>query len=147
MLRDVEERGLEIGQHPAFLQMWQRQLVSVLVLLFLDAAWIAAYMRGKYQAQIRAVQTSEMKVRLHYAVLAYLCMSLALWHVVPHIRQTHKFVDAVTIGGSMGVALFGTFAFTNAAVLSEWSASTVVADVLWGFVLYATAAYVAAHVS
>ena len=127
--------------------MWKHQLVSVLVLLLLDAVWIATYMRNKYRAQIRAVQTSEMKVRLPYALLAYLVMGAALaFHVVPHIRQTHKFVDAVTIGGSMGVVLFGTFAFTNAALLSEWSASTVVADVLWGFVLYTTAAFVAVHV-
>ena len=127
--------------------MWKQQLVSVLVLLLLDAVWIATYMRGKYRAQIRAVQTSEMKVRLPYAVLAYSAMALAISvHVVPYVRPTHKFVDAVTIGGSMGAILFGTYAFTNAALLSDWSASLAVADVLWGFVLYTTAAFVAAHV-
>ena len=75
--------------------------------------------------------------------LSYLLMLLGLnINVIPNIRKEHKIYDSLLQGGVFGLCVYGVYDLVCASIFKDWSVEVVVAEMLWGFFIYSSSAYV-----
>ncbi len=128
--------------------MTKQILIAIAVLLILDLFWIYMYMGGKYSKLVNDIQGSEMVVNPVMGALAYLLMVIGLvLFVLPLIRKGHELEDSLLYGFTFGIVLYGVYDFTAGAVLKDWDVKLAVTDVIWGGIVYFTAAYVGTIIS
>lgn len=110
-------------------------VIASLVMLLVDAVWILAVMKRVYAPALRSVQGSSAPVRVPFAVAAYAAMAAALllisWQTV-----SMPLWQASLIGAAWGAVLYGTYAFTVAAIFPKFPARVAAADFVWGAVLF-----------
>ena len=122
--------------------MTKQNLIAIAVLLILDLLWIYIYMGSQYSSLVQDIQGSEMVVTPWMGALAYLLMVIGLVvFVLPRIRKGHEWEDSLRYGFTFGIVLYGVYDFTAGAVLKNWDRKLAVVDVLWGGIVYLTAAY------
>jgi uncharacterized membrane protein len=95
------------------------------LLLLLDVPFISTVMAPRY---------ATLGMRLHspvYAFLAYLVMTLAWFFIQGDVKK----------GALIGFIIFGTYAFTLAAILPGYTSSVGVLEIIWGTLLYTLATY------
>jgi uncharacterized membrane protein len=93
------------------------------LLLLLDVPFISTVMASRY---------ATLGMRLHspvYAFLAYLVMTLAWFFIQGDVKK----------GALIGFIIFGTYAFTLAAILPGYTSSVGVLEIIWGTLLYTLA--------
>lgn len=120
----------------------KQRVISTVVLLLADFAWLGLYMNNQYGTLVRTIQGENMKANPVFAVLAYLLMIVGLnVFVLPNIRKGHELEDSLKYGMTFGVVLYGVYDFTAGAVFSKWDKKLAVIDVLWGGFVYFLASY------
>jgi uncharacterized membrane protein len=108
-------------------------LVSFLVL---DSIWISQVVVGMYRTQVNHLMADDANMLA--AILFYLLYAAgAIFLSRPAISRGAPKL-ALVYGGISGGLAYGTYAFTNFAVLDGWTWQLVVADVLWGIFVTAT---------
>lgn len=98
-------------------------IIFGLLLLLMDIPFIYTVMSKKY---------ATLGMRLHspmYALLAYLTMTLAWFLIQGDMKK----------GALTGFVIFGTYAFTLAAILPGYTASIGLTEIAWGTLLYTLA--------
>jgi len=121
----------------------KQRVISTVVLLLADFAWLGLYMNNQYGTLVRTIQGENMKANPVFAVLAYLLMIVGLnVFVLPNIRKGHELEDSLKYGMTFGIVLYGVYDFTAGAVFSKWDKKLAVIDVLWGGFVYFLASYV-----
>lgn len=120
----------------------KQRVISTVVLLLADFAWLGLYMNKQYGTLVRTIQGENMKANPVFAVLAYLLMIVGLnVFVLPNIRKGHELEDSLKYGMTFGIVLYGVYDFTAGAVFSKWDKKLAVIDVLWGGFVYFLASY------
>lgn len=118
--------------------------VSVLVVFVaIDFVWLSAMANRLYRPVLGDILAAQP--RLLPAVLFYLIFALALTHLAvrPALIQRSLSVSAVN-GGMLGLAAYATYDLTNHATLERWTTALTVPDLIWGTVLSALSAFIAA---
>ena len=111
-------------------------LASTFTFLVLDFAMIGLVLRPLFQEQVGHLMTTEF--RPWPAAAFYLGYPAAvIWLVVRPAVRAGSLRDAVLNGAVLGAAAYGTFEFTNMALLADWQPVLVYSDVVWGAVLTA----------
>ena len=106
----------------------KKVLWLTLWLLVLDVLWIAVIAKPWYREWLGPIMAPE--VNKGYAVGAYLCMLIGLSALV--LYSTDSIISGMIKGAFFGLAGYGTYDFTNAAVLNFWSVRFLVVDITWG---------------
>ena len=106
----------------------KKMMWLTLWLLVLDVLWIGVIAKPWYREWLAPIMAGE--VNKGYAVGAYLCMLIGLGALV--LYSTDDLVVGLIKGAIFGLACYGTFDFTNAAVLNYWSVKFMVVDIIWG---------------
>ena len=120
----------------------KQRVISTVILLLADFAWLGLYMNNQYGTLVRTIQGENMKANPVFAVLAYLLMIVGLnVFVLPNIRKGHELEDSLKYGMTFGIVLYGVYDFTAGAVFSKWDKKLAVIDVLWGGFVYFLASY------
>tara|TARA_Y100000389_G_scaffold61028_1_gene57144 strand:+ start:2100 stop:2486 length:387 start_codon:yes stop_codon:yes gene_type:complete len=120
----------------------KQRVISTVVLLLADFAWLGLYMNNQYGTLVRTIQGDNMKANPVFAVLAYLLMIVGLnVFVLPNIRKGYELEDSLKYGMTFGIVLYGVYDFTAGAVFSKWDKKLAVIDVLWGGFVYFLASY------
>ena len=120
----------------------KQRVISTVILLLADFAWLGLYMNNQYGTLVRTIQGDNMKANPVFAVLAYLLMIVGLnVFVLPNIRKGHELEDSLKYGMTFGIVLYGVYDFTAGAVFSKWDKKLAVIDVLWGGFVYFLASY------
>jgi len=124
-----------------------KQVILVIVaVLLLDFIWIYLFMKKEYSDLVPKVQNSPMVVRPIPAIFAYVFIILSvIVFSLPNIRSTNKVADSLKFGGLLGLYVYGMFAMTNLALLSNWSVRTALLDTVWGFVLFSAVCLIVSH--
>ncbi len=94
-----------------------------IMLLLIDIPFISTVMKSRYET---------LGMRLGsplYAILAYLCMTLAWFFIQGDVKK----------GALMGFILFGMYAFTLAAILPGYTKAIGLTEIVWGTLLYTLA--------
>lgn len=112
--------------------------------LILDAAWIGLVALDLYREQISSIMLDSP--RMGFAALFYVAYAGAV--VLLAIKHSQS-KSAVLLNGSiLGFIAYGTYTVTNYSMLSAWTLTLVVTDILWGGFVTATCAlagYYASH--
>jgi len=93
------------------------------LLLLLDVPFISTVMAPRYATLGMSMQSPL------YAFLAYLVMTLAWFFIQGDVKK----------GALIGFIIFGTYAFTLAAILPGYTASVGLLELIWGTLLYTLA--------
>jgi uncharacterized membrane protein len=115
-------------------------LVTAGVFLVLDALMLNTVLRPLFEGRIGEIRAEPL--RLGPAAAFYLAYVAGLLYLVsvPALRDGDP-VQALMGGAVLGFVAYGTYEFTNYAVLRDWHWSLVATDLAWGTVLTAVSAW------
>lgn len=125
-------------------------IISVFVLLVLDAAYIYTIKDG-YMSIVKNVQGGyDAQINVYAAVLSYIFVVLGLvLYVLPYAEKMKLNIDSMSVsnkiyisvvGGALfGAVVYGVYNTTNMALFKDFSFSFALFDIVWGSFLYFTA--------
>lgn len=123
-------------------------LLPIILLLVLDLLWISFYMGKKYQNQIQNIQGKSIRIKPTFVILSYFLMVLGLiLFVLPNISKGNELKDSLKYGLVFGIIVYGVYNFTNAAVIDKWDSKVIIADILWGGLLYFIVSYITSKIT
>jgi uncharacterized membrane protein len=118
-------------------------IATAAVFLAIDAIWLGIIAKDLYRAQIGHLLAPSF--RLGPAALFYLMyVAGVVYFAIAPALAGGRWQDALIPGAVLGFVAYGTYDFTNWAVMRDWPASMTMIDVAWGTALTATAASVGA---
>lgn len=127
-----------------------KYIIAFVIILVLDVLWI--YLNFKmYSKNIRNVQKTDLVLNYTYAFAAYVLVVFAsLYIAIPftkyHLNKndsiTDKLYKSFIYGGSIGLAVYGIYNFTNLSIFKEYSLKLAIIDSIWGIVLNTFVAFV-----
>jgi uncharacterized membrane protein len=114
----------------------------IVFMLLADAIWLST-MRPMYARLVKSVQGRDMApLRIVPAIVAYVFVLFAFVSLcAARISKSSSGLDAFLIGCASGLAIYGIFNATNAAIFSGYTLVPAVADTLWGTALFGTASF------
>ena len=108
------------------------ELFTIMItMLALDSAYLSLT-SSLYSQMVVKIQRTSMQIRLGGAAVVYLLMTFGLYYFI--IRPRRSAWDA----GLLGLVIYGTFDFTNYAMLKKYDIAIGIMDTLWGAILFAT---------
>ncbi len=119
---------------------WMKALlVTAVIFLCVDLAWIALYLRSVYDAEIGSMLLASP--RAPGALLFYVGYIPALvYFAIRPAWHAGSARIALVNGGCLGAVAYGTYTLTNYALFGAWSWLLVVSDIAWGSFLSAVSA-------
>ena len=113
-------------------------LSTALVFLVIDVIMLRLVMNPLFETHIGPIMSNP--IRVWPAIAFYLLYILGIVYFVsgPHLDGSDR--SLWVAGAILGAVAYGTFEFTNHAILRDWHWHMVAADVAWGAVLTALSA-------
>ncbi len=117
-----------------------KAFAGVLVAFFaIDILWISRVVRPMYDQQVGGLLRANPQMGAAAVFYLAYAAGIVYFAVLPALPSSGTRL-ALLNGAIFGGLAYGTYAFTNYAVLKGWTLTLVVADVAWGIVLTAVAA-------
>jgi len=115
-------------------QMLILYLVTLAVFFAIDMVWLGFVAKGFYRRHLGYLMGP--KVNWAAAVLFYLLfiVGLLVFAVRPAITAGTP-VQALLLGGLLGLICYATYDLTNLATIKDWPVVVTVIDLVWGTVL------------
>ena len=104
-------------------------LVAAIVCVVLDGIYLNL-IKSSYNRQIKNVQGSDIKVNMIATGITYVILIFGINYFI--IQKKRSVSDAALLG----FVIYGTYDFTNLALLSNWSVLLSIIDTMWGAVLF-----------
>jgi uncharacterized membrane protein len=101
-------------------------VIFSIVFLSLDILWLN-YFKTKFVPMIENVQKEPVHMNWKGAVLAYLVMLVSYAYLV-YDGDKPNYLKAIVLG----LAIYGTYEFTNYATLKNWNTEVLMMDIAWG---------------
>jgi len=119
---------------------------AALVFLAADLVWLGVIAKDMYRAQMGHLLAAEF--RIGPAMLFYLMYiaGIVYFAVAPAIASG-RWQDAVLPGALIGFLAYGTYDFTNWAVMRDWPVGLTFIDLAWGTALTALASTAGAYLA
>ena len=105
-------------------------LLTTAVLLAVDTVWLL-YNQNASKRMILDIQGSELKIRWLPALLVYPALATLL-------LQASSLQQAAIIG----LATYAVYDLTNYAILTDYSLSFAIMDILWGAILFSSSYWI-----
>ena len=110
-------------------------IIATISMLLLDAIYI--YLTSTlYNNQLRAIQGSDLKIKIIPALLVYVFLVGGLYYFI--LVPKRPILDAFILG----LVIYAVFDLTNLAILDKWSYKIVIMDSLWGASLFAMTTFI-----
>lgn len=104
-----------------------KTLVFALIMLLIDIPWIIFIMSKLYK------NIFQININVIAALIAYLCMILTYPLIISKFNHLE---DQIKIAIGLGLATYGTYGFTLAAIYNKYPISVAFAETIWGIILY-----------
>ena len=118
-------------------------LIAFVSFLVLDFVWLGLIIKNfneRMLADIGRFKDGRFDILYLPALGTYVLMALAITvFVVPRLSPVDasgSFLQAVLMGGLMGLIIFGIFDLTNLAILKNYPLLFAVVDLCWGTVVF-----------
>lgn len=108
-------------------------LIFAVVLLVIDIAWLVLYMGNKYSRFFDSLNLT-MNKKMVFAALAYGCMILS-YFLIKNKDSNKELLHAFL----MGLVIYGTYGFTLATIMPNYTLEFALTEVFWGIILYVVA--------
>jgi uncharacterized membrane protein len=102
-------------------------------LLLLDAIYIGSqytYLSKMYSG----IQNSPLKLNIVGGIICYIALAFLLYYFI--LSKKKKILDAFLLG----LAVYAVYESTNYATFTKWPMYMLIADTLWGGILFAITA-------
>lgn len=117
--------------------MFQKIALTSIIFLGIDFVWLGIIARSFYDQQLSAFKRT---LNPAAAVLVYLLLVMGIVVFVLPTPDGSK-LSVFIRGALFGLITYGVYDLTNLALLSDWSATMAVVDMLWGAVLCGTTSW------
>lgn len=116
---------------------------SFFLFVFLDLLWFKLFsVKYIYKAQfdlINGVSKNKKGVfRIWAAILVWIFMGLVATLFLLDVKTRLNNVEVLGYGMLIGFLIYGIYNFTNYATITKYKTKTVLADTLWGTLLFGT---------
>jgi hypothetical protein len=101
-------------------------LVFSIIFLVLDLLWIS-YFGLMFNPMIGNIQGSVVNINYYGAILAYVVLIFS-YLVIAYNGDKPDYLKGLVLG----LAIYGTFEFTNLTVFSKWNLTVLFMDIMWG---------------
>lgn len=116
-------------------------ITATVTFLVLDIIWIKLFAIPLYQNNVGSILKASQNLAdgsLISAILVYLLLITGVL-AFPIALSNNQAHSALVYGFLFGLVTYGTFSFTNQAVINDWPFFVAIIDTLWGgFVCAAT---------
>jgi len=119
-------------------------VAMAVIFLALDLVWLGVIARDLYRSEMGALIAPEFRV-VPAAVFYLLYVAGVVFFVVMPAVQAGAPAQALLTGAFFGLVAYGTYDFTNLAVVRDWPARLSLIDLAWGTVATAAASFGAAQ--
>ncbi len=111
--------------------------------IMLDAIWLGAVARSTYKRHLAGLMAP--RIRWDAAAAFYAVYGLGtLWFAAMPAAEAGAPLQALSLGGLLGLVAYGTYDLTNLATLRDWPMTITVIDLAWGMAASALSAWVGA---
>lgn len=119
-------------------------IIISFALIIIDTLWLSLN-AGMYLTSIKNVQGKDAKIKIQYAVVAYLIMIFSIIFIaIPFTLQRvnandssiTKLYKSILYGGSIGFVIYGIYNFTMLAIYDKYELKIGISDTVWGTFLY-----------
>lgn len=115
---------------------WLKKVILPgIIFMLLDFIFISLN-KTNFESQIIRVQHFAVNLKIFGAIACYLFLIGGLYYFI--LRNHESVLDAFLLG----LVIFGVFETTNYAMFKNWQLMTVLMDVLWGGIVFATTTYI-----
>ena len=117
-----------------------KSLYITLLILIFDAIWIGSNIK-MYSNSVQEIQGSQMIVRYHFVILAYIVVVLTtLFITIPftgyHIDNNSDYITKLyksfIYGGGAGFAIYAIYNLTCLSIYHKYDVVVALKDTLWG---------------
>jgi len=111
-------------------------LIFSIVFLVLDVCWIQIF-KHKFNPMIENIQNSPVVINMYGVIGAYLIMLIAYYNLAYNDDKPDYFKGIL-----LGLAIYGTYEFTNYATINKWHKSVMAIDIGWGICVSVLSLYI-----
>jgi uncharacterized membrane protein len=111
--------------------------VAFVLLTTMDGIWLGIVATTFYADSLfhlLAPQIGLLPTFLFYAIYP---IGIATLAVIPSHNEKISAYGALFRGAVLGLVAYGTYGFTNAAILADWPIVVTVVDIIWGILVTA----------
>ena len=108
-------------------------VIFAIIMLIIDIPWITFVMSKLYK------NVFNIKINAYAAGIAYLCMIVTYPFIISKFNDLENQLKVAVV---LGLATFGTYGFTLAAIYNKYPISVAMAETIWGIVLYSITTYI-----
>ena len=123
------------------LSYYLQNIIFGILILLIDVPCLIFVMGNKYKKLFDSLKL-KMNTLVIPAILAYICMILGFYLI-----KNNDTKQMVINGAVLGFAIYGTYAFTLAAVLPNYTLEYAFTEFFWGIILYTSATYLTIKIS
>jgi len=120
-----------------------RFVVLTLLLVFIDSVFWLSWTASRIYKPAYTALGLQWKPNMLYGLFSWLCIAKGLYMFVLPSRRSKVFVR----GCIMGFVIYGTYNFTNLAVIPGFSLRVALLDLLWGTLLCGTVSTLFSHIA
>ena len=127
--------------------MWQSYLVGWFTFLILDTLWIRLLVSRFYLEHvpnILSLESGHIKANVLPAIIFYHIYYHCVFYLAVYKASSLK--ESLTTAAILGLMSYGTYVFTNHAIMKQWSWLISLSDLTWGIILTAAIAFSAYRV-
>ncbi len=122
-------------------------LACLLVMLPIDAVWLAVMGKRFYPARIGHLLADKPSFLPAGAFYLVYILGLAALVVVPAFNQGTGYLENFFYGALLGLVAYGTYDLTNQATLKDWPVLVTLVDLAWGALLTGAVSTLALYLS
>ena len=105
-------------------------LTILVIMLLLDSVYLY-FTKSIFGELVAKIQRTAMQFRIEGAIIVYILLALGLYYFI--VKPGLSAWEA----GLLGLVIYGTFDFTNYAMLKNYDLKTAIMDTVWGSLLFA----------
>jgi uncharacterized membrane protein len=106
--------------------------ITCLLFTGIDAIWLMLIMKDHFNELIMKIQHAPMEPNITAAILCYIVLVGGLYYFVMIRIKRFNVLEILLLAAPYGMAVYGTYDFTTAAVLKDWDLGTAFMDLAWG---------------
>ncbi|MDA8561654.1 DUF2177 family protein [Gammaproteobacteria bacterium] len=118
-------------------------IIAIFTFIILDGLWLGVIAKSLYQDNLRLflnISHGELSVNWVSAFFVYILLIAGIL-IFPVEKAGDDLKNSLLWGFLFGIFVYGTYGFTNHALVQNWPLKISIIDTIWGGVLCALTTY------
>jgi uncharacterized membrane protein len=111
-------------------------IIFSIIFLILDLAWIN-FFKLIFNPMIENIQGSKVVINYYGAILTYIVIIITYLSICFNGDKPDYFR-----GLMLGLAVYGTYEFTNLTMFTKWNPKILIIDIMWGLFVSLISLYI-----